>query len=139
MTIPELKYCGCCKMHLPVLYFSKNKAKKDGLQERCKSCRSKHHQTVKHLRKKPTKEQKRKQLIKSYSLSVKEYETLLKNQNNKCAICYSENWGRISPCIDHCHVTGKVRGLLCNTCNMALGLFKDNMEILENAKNYLKR
>jgi hypothetical protein len=42
------------------------------------------------------------------------------------------------PVIDHCHITGKVRGLLCSKCNKALGLFSDNLNTLEQALKYLK-
>lgn len=133
------KWCGCCKTNLPLESFAKNKNKKDGLQERCTTCRKNHHQKVKHLIPKQTKEQKRKYLIKSYGLSVLEFNKMLESQENKCAICKSENWGRPSPNIDHCHNSLKVRGLLCNNCNRALGLFKDNIEVLENARKYLER
>jgi hypothetical protein len=133
------KWCGCCEGSLPLDAFAKNKAKKDGLQERCRSCRSKHHQTVKHKRPKQTKEQKRRYLINSYGLSVEQFDEMLKTQNNKCAICEDEDWGRPSPNIDHCHTSNKVRGLLCNNCNRGLGLFKDSIGVLKNAARYLKR
>jgi hypothetical protein len=133
-----VKYCGRCKQVLPVSLFAKSKAKKDGLQERCTPCRSEHHQKTKHKRPKQTKEQKRKYLISSYGLTVEEYQKLLNKQNNACAICKTTDWGRPSPSIDHCHTTGKVRGLLCNNCNRAIGLLKDNKEILKNAIKYLK-
>ena len=133
------KYCGCCKQNLILSKFAKNKAKKDGLQERCTPCRKMHHQTVKHLRKKPTQEQKRNFLIRSYGLTIEQFDLMLKSQRNKCAICKTKEWGRPSPSIDHCHKTGKVRGLLCNNCNRAIGLLKDNIGTLENAQKYLKR
>jgi len=41
-------------------------------------------------------------------------------------------------CVDHCHKTGKVRGLICNSCNIGLGVFKDNVEVLQRAIEYLK-
>lgn len=135
----QLKFCGCCQTWKATDLFAKNSAKKDGLQERCKSCRSKHHQKVKHLRKKPTASQKRRYLITSYGISIEQYEKLLFRQKNRCAICYSENWGKPSPSIDHCHTTGRIRGLLCNNCNRALGLLKDNERTLKNAAKYLKR
>lgn len=133
------KYCGCCQTTKPVFEFAKNKAKKDGLQERCRLCRAEHHQKTKHLRLKPTKTQKRKWLMTSYGLTEDEFNNLLKQQNNKCAICGTSDWGKPSPSIDHCHKTGKVRGLLCNNCNRGLGLLKDSKEIIQNAIKYLKR
>jgi histone acetyltransferase (RNA polymerase elongator complex component) len=133
------KWCGCCEGSLPLDAFAKNKSKKDGLQERCRSCRSIHHQKVKHKRLKQTKEQKRRYLITSYGLNVEQFEQMLKDQNSKCAICKTDEWGKESPSIDHCHKSGKVRGLLCNNCNRALGLFKDNEGIVKNAASYLER
>lgn len=67
---------------------------------------------------------------------------LLNNSNNKCYICnkqenLSKNHEILN--IDHCHKTGIVRGLLCNNCNVGIGLFKDNIEILEKAILYLKQ
>ncbi len=62
---------------------------------------------------------------------------MLQDQKNSCLICNREL--DQSACVDHCHTTGKVRGLLCRQCNMALGLLKDNIDSLENAINYLKR
>jgi hypothetical protein len=60
---------------------------------------------------------------------------MYENQNGKCKICAvtSENLY-----IDHDHKSMEVRGLLCRDCNSALGLFRDNTEILENAIEYLK-
>jgi hypothetical protein len=63
---------------------------------------------------------------------------MLQQQNGLCAICKKTETGKTSNlCVDHCHKTGKVRGLLCNNCNKGLGLFKDNPEVLLNASAYL--
>lgn len=134
-----MKYCGRCNKNLPFSSFAKNSVKKDGLQERCKQCRADHFQTVKHNRPKVTKEKKRKYVLASYGLTVIQFENMLADQNNCCAICYTKDWGKPSPSVDHCHSTNAVRGLLCNMCNRALGMFKDNIEVLENAAKYIKR
>lgn len=133
------KHCGKCNKDLLLHMFAKNSAKKDGLQERCKSCRANHHQKVKHKRPKPTVEQKRKYVISSYGITVEQFYFMLQAQDNKCAICKTKEWGKPSPSIDHCHTTGVVRGLLCNNCNRALGLFRDNKEAIQNAAKYLSR
>lgn len=92
------------------------------------------------------REQRRYRHVKRfYGLSVDEYKTLIIAQNNKCAICNKEESaknkaGLIRPlCVDHDHVTGKVRQLLCNHCNSMLGHSLDNIEILEKAIEYIKR
>lgn len=138
-VLNETKWCGRCKTFLNISCFAKNKAKADGLQERCTPCRAIHDKQNKHKRKKPTKETKRKYLLASYGITPHSFKTMLEKQNNCCAICLSSEWGRPSPSIDHCHTTGKVRGLLCNMCNRALGLFKDNIGVIENAIRYLEK
>jgi hypothetical protein len=70
-----------------------------------------------------------------YGISFKEYEEILKNQNNVCAICGNKTDRNL--CVDHNHETGEVRGLLCLDCNSALGHFKDNKKYLNNAIKYL--
>jgi hypothetical protein len=139
IEVGNLKWCGKCKCFLPLSEFSKNSAKKDGLQERCTPCRKFHSNKTKHLRKRPTKEQKRKYLLASYKLDFSTFEKMILEQNNVCAICKTDKWDRPSPSIDHCHKTGTVRGLLCNNCNRALGMFKDDLEILKNAVKYIER
>ena len=74
--------------------------------------------------------------IRSYGIDVNEYEQRLKDQDCVCAICKEDNKG-IALCIDHDHKTGKVRGLLCNTCNRALGLLKDDPVLLQKSIDYL--
>jgi len=75
-----------------------------------------------------------------YGITLEQYNTMLKAQNYKCAICGNEDEveGR-KLAIDHCHTTGKVRGLLCGKCNRGLGLFYDNQELLSNAIKYLTK
>jgi hypothetical protein len=63
---------------------------------------------------------------------------MLEEQDNKCAICKSDNlMHRTKWHVDHCHETGKIRGLLCTLCNVGLGSFKDNKEFLKCAIEYL--
>jgi hypothetical protein len=82
----------------------------------------------------------RRQLLKKYGLTDATYAALLTSQHNQCAICASEQpRGRGRFHVDHCHATKKVRGLLCNNCNTALGLARDNPAILFAAANYLLR
>jgi Recombination endonuclease VII len=77
---------------------------------------------------------------KQYGITLDQYNQMLADQNHKCAICGNEDEveGR-KLAIDHCHKTGKVRGLLCGKCNRGLGLFYDNLELLQNAISYLAR
>jgi hypothetical protein len=74
--------------------------------------------------------------FKRFNLSRQEIEQMVKNQNGCCKICLKPFIGQ-RPCIDHCHTTNKVRGLLCNQCNTGLGLFYDNPVFLTSAIVYL--
>jgi hypothetical protein len=76
----------------------------------------------------------------SYNLTIEEYTDLLIAQDYKCAICkLPEQIENRNLSIDHDHVTGKVRGLLCNGCNTVLGMAKDNISILATAITYLTK
>jgi len=63
-----------------------------------------------------------------------EYYSLLSKYNNQCCICGSNK----NLCIDHCHITNHIRGILCRSCNLALGKFGDSSESLNKAYLYLK-
>jgi Recombination endonuclease VII len=77
----------------------------------------------------------RKAHLKRYGISPAEYDALLAKQNGACAICRRHVKGRL--CVDHCHVIGMVRGLLCKECNGALGYLKDDQASLVAALAYL--
>ena len=74
-----------------------------------------------------------------YGITPEEYKILWGKQNGACAICRrSEGEGAISKmCIDHCHDTGKIRGLLCGSCNMGIGGLQHNPELLKRGVKYL--
>lgn len=72
-----------------------------------------------------------------YGLTPRAFEILKNLQCNACAICKKSF--STTPYVDHDHTTGKVRGLLCNTCNIGLGRFKDSPVHLRAAANYLEQ
>jgi hypothetical protein len=82
--------------------------------------------------------QKRGWLLKSrYGISLKEYDRMFKQQDGGCAICRQGPNGK-SLHIDHCHDTGKIRGLLCSNCNTSIGKLR-SPALLRSAANYLER
>ena len=84
------------------------------------------------------KESRRKTKLKQkYGISVEEYDRMFKEQQGKCYLCNNEH-SRRPLNVDHCHKTGKIRKLLCDKCNLALGLVDDSVELLENFIRYLK-
>lgn len=72
--------------------------------------------------------------LKQYGLTAEEYQALLEAQDHACAICREPD----PPAIDHCHRTGRVRGLLCHKCNKGIGLLRDDPETLRIAASYLE-
>jgi len=82
--------------------------------------------------------------LKKYGLSLQQYNEMLSDQNNACAICLQKETLIPKGCtlpqslsIDHDHKNGKVRGLLCYACNLAIGLLKDSPDIAKRASTYL--
>ena len=91
------------------------------------------------------KEQRRLAHVKRlYKLNAEQYYQMIQQQNNLCAICHNpeictnKNKDVRPLCIDHDHTTGKVRGLLCNSCNAMLGNANDSIDKLKAAINYLQ-
>lgn len=70
-----------------------------------------------------------------YGLSLLDFQKLSKKQKDACAICYR----KVKLCVDHCHQTGIVRGLLCTRCNRLLGMIQDSVKELRSAIRYLQR
>lgn len=83
----------------------------------------------------------RKYQLAIYGLTEESYKDLFESQSGLCAICSTDRptgrWKVFA--VDHCHITGKVRGLLCNECNRGMGLLRDNAELLRKAAAYLER
>ena len=85
-----------------------------------------------------------KSLMRQFGIGIKEYDIMLKSQNGVCDICSSPE-SAINPhtkkarnmAVDHCHKTGKIRGLLCSLCNSAIGNFDDDIDRLRAAIQYL--
>lgn len=80
--------------------------------------------------------------LKRFGLTLEEYEVMFAAQNGCCAICFVSGKGRgrgilRTLCVDHCHETGRVRGLLCADCNTSIGLMRENITALKSAINYL--
>ena len=71
----------------------------------------------------------------AYGLTTEDYHRMLMEQNDACAICKQNSCVRL--CVDHCHATGKVRGLLCHKCNSGLGLYNDDSNRLREAAAYV--
>ena len=81
-------------------------------------------------------------LRRQYGLSTKDFQSMLAQQNNRCAVCEREflNQSRAdSPTVDHCHTTEKIRSLLCDRCNKTLGSAGDDIALLRKMIAYLEQ
>jgi len=74
-----------------------------------------------------------------YLADAKVQALSIEGEGGTCAICKKAHWNGKAPFIDHDHKTEKVRGVLCNSCNMALGFLRDNIEIAQGVVEYLKK
>lgn len=140
------KVCSRCRQNKPISSYQKNRSKVDGVGTYCSTCAT---EISKEWQSKNTKKGGKYigwleyisayQLRKKYGISPKELDGMIQVQMNKCAICGREPNGKKRLFVDHCHKTGKVRGLLCTNCNLGLGSFKDDIERLKTAIAYLER
>jgi hypothetical protein len=153
-----MKICCRCGAEKPAdtEHFYRNRHRSDGLDETCSEC--KRLAAKKWYRENLTKARAavrkyarthKQQLAanyrahilgKKYGLSVQDYDALVEAQQGLCAIC----GGHLSTfnqrlAVDHCHTTGRIRGLLCHNCNTGLGKFKEDIELLLRAVEYLQR
>lgn len=145
------KRCSCCKLILKIENFPRRKVQ-SGLSwhSTCKKCQRKmsdaYRKTdrgkakIKEWEKANPIKHKTYKLRKRYGIEYEDYINLLIKFNYKCGICdatQSKHKKSSDLYIDHCHKTNKIRGLLCNACNLGLGSFYDNEELLKRAILYL--
>lgn len=137
MLLSGTKQCSKCKQVKPHSEFAKTKDKASGLASQCKSCISSKY-------KKLWKDGKIRDSVykRKYGISLNQYNSLLESQKGLCKICgtsdpkgHGSKNGRF--CVDHCHDTGIVRGLLCHHCNIGIGAFNDDTVKLAKAIDYL--
>ena len=119
------KICQCCNIGKSRVDYYMDRRSKDGLSTRCKTC--------------DKTRARNNELKKKYGIDQHQYLQMLEEQDFGCKICGTKKTskGRSRFSVDHCHKTGKVRGLLCCDCNFAIGLFKDSKQNLIKAIGYL--
>jgi hypothetical protein len=135
------KICNTCSKEKPLSCFYARSDYK-GYRHQCKDCirfaQAKRWAEDPEYKKRGIARQRRWQRQKFYGLSLEQEQNFLKFQNNACAICDKHFKTDADYHVDHCHSTNKLRGLLCPSCNKALGLFKDNPESLRRAVIYVE-
>lgn len=145
-----MKVCRKCRASKPLSEFYSCKDTKDGRVGCCKKCfiQSSREWALKNLsRRKKTerlwkrnnpervRKSQRAYGLRKYGITESDFIALATRQDNRCAICRELSSQAFH--VDHCHTTGKVRGLLCNRCNRGLGFFRDCANLLVAAQNYL--
>lgn len=122
-----MKQCTICNLEKPLTEYYNNGRWKQG---KCKPCHIKQSNTV----------AQKNHLKRKYNISLEEYNSKLEKQKYCCALCgKTQEEEKSALCVDHNHETGQIRDLLCRVCNRALGLFKDDPELLKRAADYLER
>lgn len=156
---PEgFKTCQHCKALKPLTAFNREVVRHDGLRRRCKTCDAAHvtewrrnnldkaAKLQKEWRQKNPNRSADYSLRKNYGIELGTYDKMLAEQEGRCAICGTTAPGGQprkdgTPArfhVDHCHDSGKVRGLLCHNCNVGIGNMRHSKEILEKAIAYVK-
>jgi hypothetical protein len=131
------KTCTKCGVTKDIVEFYKRGGKQspNTRHNHCKEC------TKKRVSATPSIIKREQALKRMYGITQQDYDVMLAEQNNQCAICKTtEPGGRHASnyfVVDHCHNTGKVRKLLCHHCNTALGLVGDNIDTLQKMIQYL--
>jgi hypothetical protein len=121
VAVPEgHKLCRMCGEVEPHSEWHRNATASEGLSTRCKACRAALGRQG-HLK-------------RQYGLTEAERDRLIASQGGVCCICLAAPPAHV----DHCHETGRVRGVLCFSCNAALGQFKDQPEVIRRAAAYVE-
>lgn len=130
-----MKICLGCGLEKPKSEFSKHKLGKEGLRPRCKKC-CLLEQNI------DRKTNGYRALIKyRYGITYEEYLKFIDDQGSRCRICnvlFDNTKRNTKPCVDHNHTTGRVRSILCHSCNVSLGLLKEDIDILQNMIKYIQ-
>ena len=127
--------CSTCESEKPVSEFYKNSSRGRGYDYECKDCSK-----ISKKKAYSSEKNKRNKIVSRYGISIDDYNVMFDVQNGCCAICntHQSNLKR-SLAVDHCHTSGKVRGLLCTICNTGIGQFKDSVVFLNSAIAYLTK
>jgi hypothetical protein len=148
---PNFLRCWKCEKLKAPNEFHNDKTKHWGLSGECKKCRydalkvwrksNPERDTTNRLRERTRNKLKRRLKgwrEKGIVFTLEEYSEIKTKQGGKCAICFRSDEGhKKALAVDHDHRTGKVRGLLCGSCNLGIGYFKDSVDLLKSAIGYL--
>jgi hypothetical protein len=132
-----MKTCNICKSSKPFSEFSKSSSKRgDGYQYTCKPCNTIEKRKWYESNKDKNRNTK---YLKKFGITLADAMSILEKQDSKCGICGISIEMGSKTHLDHDHVTGQVRGFLCQKCNHGIGLFNDSTKTLKSAIMYLNK
>jgi hypothetical protein len=142
---PGAKTCRRCHVAKPLDQFRRRREISDGRTPWCRACLSEYEREPVRTERHQERQRQRyrvdarrsKNLRAKFGLTLDEYHEMLEAQGGVCKVCGGVNIDR-RLAVDHCHATGRVRGLLCGLCNIGLGYFKDDPARLRGALAYLE-
>ena len=157
MTDNAAKTCTKCGVEQDISCFGKDGSKRTGLSPHCRGCRAIQSRRYYEANKEKCNETsikgyrdvcdtqeykvaRRKAYMKrTYGITPEDYDSRFIEQGGRCGICGKHQIALSrSLVVDHCHHTGKIRGLLCHVCNVGIGALGDSADLLKNALRYLE-
>lgn len=132
-------WCKICNRKFAKDYYAKN----PGLVgEKAKAWRESNADRVKEYRAANRQKSYRQEVVRKYGVPADWFDLQMRKQKGRCMGCKIDLSGtnkQDTPHVDHCHKSGKVRGILCNRCNSVVGLCEDSTSILQSLTRYLKK
>lgn len=147
MNLVQTQRCSKCNVVKPLSEFWRDKRKRNGKKSWCKPCELKAVADWRAANRAAHRARNfERHLMKTYDITVEQYELLLRRQKGVCAICgrpetavYKRSKQLRRLCVDHCHKTKQVRGLLCRACNVGIGYLGDDASIYAKVARYLRK
>ena len=139
---PKKKKCPRCRCTKLAKFFGTRSARRKYgkpvllLRSCCRKCEDAKGRAWQVLHPESVKRNNHRSGIRRMGITPAEYDTMVRNQNGLCAICNTEPPRRFD--IDHDHITGRIRALLCSNCNTAIGLLRENVAVLRAAIAYIE-
>ncbi|TES92002.1 MAG: hypothetical protein E3J87_06400 [Candidatus Cloacimonadota bacterium] len=150
MEFNNNKVCSKCKKEKSFSGFYNKSSAKDGKNSQCRDCRldyvRNNRESILATRRKYNSKDttRRKTNARNHGMTIEEYDNFFAVRNYQCEVCgmtqkESYRLFNVDLCIDHCHTTGENKGLLCNVCNPAGGMLKDDPDLAFRLWRYLER
>lgn len=163
----ELLRCSRCNEMKPSSLFNRDNSRPSGYGNKCKPCQKEYHsewrkdnakyeeyqslyyeQNKERINERNTNyyyankdwllpKMNANRFFKKFGITQEDAKTLLDSQGGVCAICHTDTPTEKGWCVDHCHTTGKIRGILCSKCNSGIGFLNDDPELCKRAIAYL--